>query len=122
MFTQMRNFYLVWLSETGFQINFYILIMDLQATAHRGLGFFNTLLIQYYSVICCPSYHTVGRSQAEIRTQDGRSRVRDSNHYRPPHLLNAGLEGRLNMAVVFSPHTTWDFSSNSFLKLWLFSS
>ena len=40
MFTKMRNFYLVWLSETGFQINFYILIMDLQATAHRGLGFF----------------------------------------------------------------------------------
>ena len=39
---------------------------------------FNTLFIQYYSVICRPSDHTVGRPQAEIRTQDGRSRGREN--------------------------------------------
>ena len=54
-------------------------------TAHRGLEFFNTLVIQYtvlqyYSVICRPSDHTVGMPRAEIRTQDGRSRGRDYNH------------------------------------------
>ena len=56
-------------------------------TAHRGL------FIHYYSVIWRPSDHTVGRPQAEIRTLEGRSRGRDSNHWvttppaRPPHLL-----------------------------------
>ena len=52
-------------------------------TAHRGLGFFNTLFIKYYSMICMPpSYYT--------RFEPGMafySRGRDSNHYRPPHLL-----------------------------------
>ena len=55
-------------------------------TAHLGLGF-STLLVQYYSVICRPSDHTVGRPRAEMRTWYGRSRRKDSNHYRPPHLL-----------------------------------
>ena len=36
-------------------------------TAHRAL------IVQYYSVICRPSDHTVARPQAEIRTRDGRS-------------------------------------------------
>ena len=40
---------------------------------------FNTLFIQYYSVICRPSVHTVGRPQAEIRTQDGQSRGRENS-------------------------------------------
>ena len=38
-------------------------------TVHRGLGFY-TLSIQYYSVICHPSDHTVGRPMAENRTWD----------------------------------------------------
>ena len=42
-------------------------------TAHLGLGFY-TLFVQYYSVICRPSDHTVGRPLAENRTRDGRSR------------------------------------------------
>ena len=37
-------------------------------TAHLDLGF-NTLFVQYYSVICRPSDHTVGRPRAEIRTR-----------------------------------------------------
>ena len=48
-------------------------------TAHLGLGF-HTLFIQYYSVICRPSDHPVGRPQDEIRTWDRRSRGKDSNH------------------------------------------
>ena len=31
-------------------------------------------------MLCRPSDHPVGRSLAEIRTRDGRSRGRDSNH------------------------------------------
>ena len=38
-----------------------------------------TLFKQYYSVICRPSYRTVGRPRAEIRTQDRRSRGRETN-------------------------------------------
>ena len=47
---------------------------------------FNTLFIQYYSEICRPSDHTVGRPppRAEIRTRAGRSRGRDNNHLPPP--------------------------------------
>ena len=44
-------------------------------TAHLGLGFF-TFFLQYYSVICRPSDHTVGRPRAEIRTRAGRPRGR----------------------------------------------
>ena len=43
-------------------------------------GIFIILFIQYYSVTCRPSDHTVGRPRAEIRTRDGRSRGKDSNH------------------------------------------
>ena len=32
-------------------------------TAHLGLGFFITLFIQYYSVVCRPSEHTVGTGE-----------------------------------------------------------
>ena len=39
----------------------------------RNTGLF-IVFIQYYSVICRPSVHTVGRPQAEIRTRDGQSR------------------------------------------------
>ena len=39
-------------------------------TAHRGLEFI-TLYIQYSSVICRPSDHTLERPQAEIRSRDG---------------------------------------------------
>ena len=53
------------------------------------LGFI-ILLIQYYSVICRPSDHTVGRPRAKIRTQAWRSRGRDTTP-RPPHLLNVRL-------------------------------
>ena len=56
---------------------------------------FNTLFIQYQSVICRPTNHTAGRPQAEIRTRDGRSRGRDSittgpldHHTSSPRLLN----------------------------------
>ena len=38
-------------------------------TAHLGLVF-NTLFVHYYSVICRPSDHTVGRPRAEIRVTD----------------------------------------------------
>ena len=61
-------------------------IFFIDFTAHLGLGF-STLLLQYYSVLCRPSDHTVGRPRAEMRTWYGRSRRKDSNHYRPPHLL-----------------------------------
>ena len=65
-----------------------------QIYIHLGLGFY-TLFVQYYSMICRPSDHTVWRPWAEKRTRDGRSRVKDSNHQtttppqyctRPPHL------------------------------------
>ena len=49
-------------------------------------GVFIILFIQYYNVICRPSDHTVGRPRAEIRTQAGRPRGRDTTP-RPPHLL-----------------------------------
>ena len=49
------------------------------------LGFI-ILFIQYYSVICRPSDHTVGRPQAKIRTRVGRPRGRDTTP-RLPHLL-----------------------------------
>ena len=48
-------------------------------TVHLGLGFY-ILFVQYYSVICCPSEHIVGRPRAENRTRDGRYRGKDSNH------------------------------------------
>ena len=44
------------------------------------------LFIQYYSVICRPSDHIVGRPRAEIRTRAGRPKGRDTTP-RPPHLL-----------------------------------
>ena len=37
--------------------------------------------------MCRPSDYTVGRPRAEMRTQDGQSRGRDSITTRPPHLL-----------------------------------
>ena len=40
---------------------------------------FIILTVQYFSVICRPSDHTVGRSLAEIRTRDGRSTGRHTN-------------------------------------------
>ena len=43
----------------------------LSFTAQRGLGFLYFIL-QYYSVICRPSDHTVGRPLAKNRTRDGR--------------------------------------------------
>ena len=49
-------------------------------------GVFLILFIQYYSVICRTSDHTVGRPRAEIRTRAGRPRGRDTTP-RPPHLL-----------------------------------
>ena len=49
-------------------------------------GVFILLFIQYYSVTCRPSDHTVGRPRAEIRTRAGRPRGRDTTP-RPPHLL-----------------------------------
>ena len=52
----------------------------------RMLGGFIILFIQYNSVICRPSDHTVGRPRAEIRTRDGRPRGRDTSS-RPPHHL-----------------------------------
>ena len=42
--------------------------------------------VQYYSAICRPTEHTVGRLQVEIRTRAGRPRGRDTAP-RPPHLL-----------------------------------
>ena len=57
----------------------YILKPFLRFTAHLGLGFY-TLFVQYYSLICRPSDHTVGRPRAENRTRDGQSRGQDSNH------------------------------------------
>ena len=53
-------------------------IYTIQPTKAQG---FNTLFIQYYSVICRSSDHIVGRPRAEIRTRDGRSRGRDSDHW-----------------------------------------
>ena len=41
-------------------------------------GFLYILFIQYNSVICRPSNHTVGRPWAEIRTGAGRPRGRDT--------------------------------------------
>ena len=40
---------------------------------------FIILFIQYYSMICRPSDHTVERPWADIRTRDRRSRGRDTN-------------------------------------------
>ena len=40
---------------------------------------------QYYSVICRPSDHTVGRTRAEIRTRDERSRVRIPVFFTAPY-------------------------------------
>ena len=62
----------------------YLFFLDSQSRTRV----FNTLYIQYYSMICRPSDHTVGRPQAEIRTRDGRSRAT-----RPPHLLMLGFSG-----------------------------
>ena len=44
------------------------------------------IFIQYYSVICRPSDHTVGRPRAKIQTRAGLPRGRDTTP-RPPHLL-----------------------------------
>ena len=41
---------------------------------------FNILFIQYYSVNCRPSDHTVGRPRTEIRTRAGRPRGRASSN------------------------------------------
>ena len=49
---------------------------------------FIILFIQYYSVICRPSDHTVGRPRAEIRTRARRLRGRDTTP-RPPQLLKS---------------------------------
>ena len=70
-----RNYFLTWWRVAIFvdQIIFFF-----RFTAHLGLGFYN-LFVQYYSVICRPSDHTVGRPPAENRTQDGQSRRKDSN-------------------------------------------
>ena len=38
---------------------------------------FITLVLQYYSVICCPSDHTLERPWVKIRAQEGWSRGRD---------------------------------------------
>ena len=46
---------------------------------------FIMLFIQYHSVICPPSDHTVGRPRAEIPTRAGRPRGRDFTP-RPQHL------------------------------------
>ena len=51
--------------------------LDLQPTKAFG---FNTLFIQYYSVICRHWDNTVVKPRAKIRTQDERSRGRDSDH------------------------------------------
>ena len=53
-------------------------------TAHPGRGF-NTLFVQYYSVICRTSDHTVGKPRAEIRTRDDLETSTLTT--RPPHLL-----------------------------------
>ena len=63
-------------------------------TAHRGLGF-RTLLIQFYSVICHPSAHPVGRPQAEIRTRYGRTIEAGTLTTRPPHILTTSLTSKL---------------------------
>ena len=52
------------------------------------LGFI-ILFVQYDSVICRPSDHTVGRLRAEIRTRAGWIRDRDTTP-RPPRLLQEG--------------------------------
>ena len=59
-----------------------------QLKAHLGIGkdeihrsyVEKTLFVQYYSMICRPSEHTVGTPWAENQTRDGRSRGKDSNH------------------------------------------
>ena len=54
-----------------------ILINPIPSSSESGAGDgtgskgFNTLFIKYYSMICRPSDHTVGRPRAEIRTRDG---------------------------------------------------
>ena len=59
--------------------NYYYFFFFLRFTAHLGLGFYS-LFVQYYSVICRPSAHTVGRPRAENQTRNGRSRGKDSSH------------------------------------------
>ena len=61
------------------RLNIFKLLLLIFLTAHRGLGFI-TLFTQYYSALCRPSDHTLGRLRTEIRTRDGRSRGRDTNH------------------------------------------
>ena len=48
----------------------HITVFFYRFTAHLGQGFYN-LFVQYYSVVCRPSDHTVGRPRAENRTRDG---------------------------------------------------
>ena len=50
-----------------------------------GFYYFNHT-VMYYSMICRPSDHTVGRPRAETRTWAGRPRGRDTTP-RPPHHL-----------------------------------
>ena len=77
---------------------------------------FVTLFIQYYSAICCPSDHTVGRPRAEIRTRDGRSiKFVQVSHYLGtrysgvpapnPHYL-AALATATNILIFFKKKTS----------------
>ena len=59
---------------------------------------FIILFIQYYSMICRPSDHTVGRPRAEIRTRAGRPRGRDTTP-RPPHLRILFILARYKQAA-----------------------
>ena len=66
---------------------------------------FYIIFIQYYSMICRPSDHTVGRPRAEIRTRAGRLRGRDTTP-RPPHLLY-----RKSCVHICSPWLCWHVAS-----------
>ena len=69
------------------------------------------LFIQYYSVICRPSDHTVGRPRAEIRTRAGWPRSRDTTP-RPPHLLFLQLKKTIRR-LFFTHFLTLDPDSHS---------
>ena len=68
-------------------MNYNASIFFYRLTADRGLGF-NTLFLQYYSAICRPSVHTVGRPGPGPRSEPGMGDLEaDTLTTRPPHLL-----------------------------------
>ena len=73
------------------------------------IWFFIILFIQYYSVICRPSDHTVGRPRAEIRTRAGRPKGRDTTPRPPHHLYFTSLDtvARSNLGLSANMRTKY---------------